>query len=96
MFDFFRFFGKEESTSKNIAKERLKLVLIHDRANVSPTFLDMIKGDIIKVISDYMEFDKDDIDIRITKVQNDDSDYSSVLVANIPIKKMKTIGKNSG
>lgn len=96
MFDFFKFFGKEESSSKNIAKERLKLVLIHDRANVSPTFLDMIKGDIIKVISDYIEFDIDEMDIRITKVQNDDSDYSSALVANIPIKKMKKIGKNPG
>lgn len=95
MFDFFKFFGKEESASKNIAKERLKLVLIHDRADVSPKFLDMVKGDIIKVISDYMEFDEEDIDIRITRVQNGDRDYSSALVANIPIKKMKNIGKNS-
>ena len=38
----------------------------------------------------------DEIDIRITKVQNGESDYSSALVANIPIKKMKKIGKNSG
>lgn len=96
MFDFFKFFGKEESSSKNIAKERLKLVLIHDRADVSPKFLDMIKGDIIKVISDYMEFDADEIDIRITKVQDGDSEFSSALVANIPIKRMKKIGKNSG
>ena len=96
LFDFFRFFGKEESSSKYIAKERLKLVLIHDRANVSPKFLDIIKGDIIKIISDYLEFDVDEIDIRITKVQNGESDYSSALVANIPIKKMKKIGKNSG
>ena len=95
MFDFFRFFGKEESSSKNIAKERLKLVLIHDRANVSPKFWILLR-DIIKVISDYLEFDVDEIDIRITKVQNGESDYSSALVANIPIKKMKKIGKNSG
>lgn len=96
LFDFFKFFSKEESSSKNIAKERLKLVLIHDRANVSPKFLDMIKGDIMKVISDYMEFDSDEIDIRITRVQNEDSDYTSALIANIPIKKMKKIGKNPG
>lgn len=96
LFDFFKFFGKEESSSKNIAKERLKLVLIHDRANVSPKFLDMIKGDIMKVISDYMEFDSDEIDIHITRVQNEDSDYTSALIANIPIKKMKKIGKNPG
>lgn len=96
MFSFFKFFNKEESSSKNIAKERLKLVLVHDRANVSPQFLDMIKGDIIKVISDYMEFEDDEIDIKITKTQSKDQDYSSTLVANIPIKKMKKIGKNLG
>ncbi len=42
--DFLKFFGKEDVSSKDIAKERLKLVLIHDRANVSPQFLEMIKS----------------------------------------------------
>ncbi|HZJ82777.1 MAG TPA: cell division topological specificity factor MinE [Clostridia bacterium] len=93
MFDFFKFFGKEESSSKNIAKERLKLVLIHDRANISPKLLEMIRGDILKVISDYMEIDVDDMDIRITKEPTGDSDYTSTLVANIPIIKMKNVGK---
>ena len=55
MLDFFKFFSKEDNKSKDVAKERLKLVLIHDRANVSPKFLEMVKGDIIKVISNYME-----------------------------------------
>ena len=45
MFDnIFKFFRKEEK-SKDLAKERLKLVLIHDKANVSPQFLEMVKGD---------------------------------------------------
>ena len=47
--DIFNFFSKPKA-SKEIAKERLKLVLIHDRANVSPQFLEMIKGEIMKVI----------------------------------------------
>lgn len=58
MLDLFKIFGNDSRTSKNVAKERLKLVLVHDRADCSPTFLDMIKGDIIKVISDYMEIDE--------------------------------------
>ena len=33
---------KKEENSKNVAKERLKLVLIHDKANVSPQFLEMV------------------------------------------------------
>ena len=52
--DFFKFFNRGSGTSKNVAKERLKLVLVHDRTNCSPRFLEMVKGDIIKVISNYM------------------------------------------
>ena len=52
----FKLFNRsDERQSKNVAKERLKLVLVHDRANVSPQFLDMIKGDILSVIQDYIE-----------------------------------------
>jgi len=94
--DFFKFFGKDDNTSKDIAKERLKLVLIHDRANVSPKFLEMIKGDIIKVISNYMEIEEKGFDIRLSRIEKDDDTYASALIANIPIKKMKNIGKNNG
>lgn len=96
MLDFFKFFGKDDNASKDIAKERLKLVLIHDRANVSPKFLEMIKGDIIKVISNYMEIEEKGFDIRLSRIEQDDDSYASALVANIPIKKMKNIGKNNG
>ncbi len=96
MIDFFKFFSKEENTSKDIAKERLKLVLIHDRANVSPKFLEMIKGDIIKVISNYMEIEEKGFDIRLTRIEQADESYTSALVANIPIRKMKSMGRNNG
>jgi len=96
LFDFFKFLSKDENTSKDIAKERLKLVLIHDRANVSPKFLEMIKGDIMKVISNYMEIDEKGFDIRLTRIEQEDESYSSALVANIPIRRMKNIGKNNG
>jgi len=95
LIDFFKFFSKEESASKDIAKERLKLVLIHDRVNVSPKFLDMVKGDIVKVISSYMEVDEQGLDIRLSRMEKEDEQYTSALIANIPIKKMKNIGKNS-
>ncbi len=95
MLDFFKFFSKEDNKSKDIAKERLKLVLIHDRANVSPKFLDMIKGDIIKVISNYMEIDEAGMDIKLSRIERENDNYSSALIANIPIKRMKKIGKNN-
>lgn len=88
--DLLKFFSRDSGTSKNVAKERLKLVLVHDRTNCSPHFLDMVKGDIIKVISDYMEIDEEGLDIKLTKTKRDCDDSSvPALVANIPIKKMK-------
>ena len=88
--DFLKLFGRTEKKSKNVAKERLKLVLINDRANVSPHFLEMIKGDIIRVVSDYMVIDEDGLDIRLTKTRsNTDNKTISALVANIPIQKIK-------
>lgn len=88
--DFLKLFGRTEKKSKNIAKERLKLVLINDRANVSPRFLEMIKGDLVRVISDYMIIDEDGVDIKLTKTRSDkDNRTISALVANIPIVKMK-------
>ncbi|MFO7153699.1 MAG: cell division topological specificity factor MinE [Caldicoprobacter oshimai] len=96
MIDLFKFFGKEESKSKDIAKERLKLVLIHDRANISPKFLDMIKDDIIKVISNYMEIEEAGLDIRLSRIPQEDDTYSTALVANIPIRRVKNMGPNRG
>lgn len=91
--DLFKLFSKSDS-SKDIAKERLKLVLIHDRANVSPQFLDMIKGELIQVISDYMEIDEKGLEIKLTKTRREiDNAMVPALVANIPIKRMKDNGK---
>ena len=88
--DFLKLFGRGEKKSKNVAKERLKLVLINDRANVSPRFLEMIKGDIVRVVSDYMIIDEDGLDIKLTKTRsNSDNKTISALVANIPIQKIK-------
>ncbi|NBI05727.1 cell division topological specificity factor MinE [Senegalia massiliensis] len=88
--DLFKLFGKTNNKSKSVAKERLKLVLIHDRTNVSPKFLEMVKGDIINVISDYMVIDEEGLDIQFTRTRRE-SDNSPIpaLVANIPVLKMK-------
>ena len=86
-------FNRSEN-SRNVAKDRLKLVLIHDRANVSPQFLEMLKSEIINVISNYMEVQYDELDIRLTKTRREnDNTVVPALVANIPIKKVKDVGK---
>ncbi|MDR0286158.1 MAG: cell division topological specificity factor MinE [Clostridiales bacterium] len=91
MFDSFsKFFGKKEQNSKDIAKDRLKLVLIGDRTNISPEVLEMVKGEIIKVISNYVEIDTDGLDIQITRTVGEDGRSSvPALLANIPIKAAK-------
>ncbi len=82
--------NRRENKSKDVAKERLKLVLVHDRANVSPQFLEMIKGDIVGVIKDYIEVDENGLEITITKTKREfDDTMVPALVANIPIKRMK-------
>lgn len=88
--DIFKIFGRKKENSKNVAKERLKLVLVHDRADLSPQLLEMMKNDIIKVISEYIEIDDEALDIKLTRMKKEgDSSPVSALVANIPIKKVK-------
>lgn len=94
MLDLSRFFNWTSKSSKDLAKERLKLVLVHDRSNVSPQFLEMVKGEIMKVISNYMEVDEDALDIQMTRTKSDQGDrIVPALVANIPIKNVKNSGK---
>jgi cell division topological specificity factor len=91
MMDLFKLFSKESSSSKNVAKERLKLVLLHDRVDCTPHFLDMVKEDLLNVISDYVEIEENGLDIKIAKTKRDkDNAMIPALVANIPIKRMKT------
>lgn len=88
--DLFKIFNRKKEESKNVAKERLKLVLVHDRSEFSPKFLDMIKGDVIRVISQYADIDEEELDIKLTKMKRDKDEGSiSALVANIPIIKIK-------
>ena len=88
-----RLFGRTKR-SKDVAKERLKLVLIHDRANVSPQFLEMLKSEIIKVITNYMDVDESALDIQLTKTKSDDGQsVVPALYANIPIRNIRNSGK---
>lgn len=75
---------KTRDASKEIAKERLKLVLVHDRVSVSPQLIERMKEDMIRVISEYMEIRQDEIEIQLSR-----SDGSVSLTANIPVTKMK-------
>ena len=85
LFDLFK-----KKNSGDVAKDRLKLLLVSDRANCSPDVMELIKNDIINVISKYMIIDTDGLDLQITQTESDSNNgMVPALSANIPIKDMK-------
>ena len=95
--NFFKNLGKKEDkkqtqaeSSKDAAKERLHLVLMQYRANVSADFLELMKQEIIDVIKKYIEVDEKEIDVRLTNKENEDgTNGAPALYANIPILNIK-------
>ena len=86
--DLFKLFSNR-SASKEVAKDRLKLILIHDRSDLSPELLELIKGEIMKVISTYAEIDSSEVDIRLTRTDESEGN-SPALIASIPIRRIKS------
>ncbi|MCI8760749.1 MAG: cell division topological specificity factor MinE [Clostridia bacterium] len=91
---FLKKFNKKEekavANSKDAAKERLHLVLMQDRANVSADFLELMKQEIIEVIKKYIDVDESAIDVRLTNQENKDgTNGAPALYANIPIVNIK-------
>ena len=83
--------NKKEKINKESAKERLHLVLLQDRANVSADFLEMMKQEIIEVIKKYIDIDEKEIDVKLTNKQNSDGTTGApALNANIPIVAIKS------
>lgn len=80
-----RFLGKE-NTSASLAKERLQLVLIHDRTDLSPARLEILKDELIDVISHHIEIDPQSIRIEITH-----DGAKQRLIADIPLRSERKI-----
>ena len=77
-------------SSRDTAKERLHLVLMQDRANVSADFLDLMRQEIIEVIKKYIDIDESAMDVRLTNQANEDGTQGApALYANIPILNIK-------
>ena len=91
---------KQENTvsnSKEAAQERLHLVLMQDRANVSADFLELMKQEIIEVIKKYIDVDESAIDVRLTNKENGDgTNGAPALYANIPILNIKNEARKVG
>lgn len=71
--------GREEKSS-TIAKQRLQMVLIHDRNDISPGLMEQLKDDIIAVIADRLEIAPDDVVVNLNQ-----KGQESRLVAEVPL-----------
>lgn len=76
-------------TPKEVAKDRLKLILIHDRGDLAPETLEKIRREILEVISKYIEIDINDVEISLNKSDDIEGEASPALIANIPIKNIR-------
>ena len=72
---------RRQPPSGEIARERLRLVLAHDRANISPGLLDLLKDEIIAVISRHVPIDAEGVEVIYTEDARE-----SRLVADIPLQ----------
>jgi cell division topological specificity factor len=81
-----RLTGKKTSSADQ-AKERLSLVLIHDRTDLSPEDLRSLKDRLIEVISDYVK-----IDTRQTEIEIKTDGREQTLIANIPLMRPRSRG----
>lgn len=75
------FFSRRKQASGQVAKERLQLVLVHDRSGLTPKQLESLKDELLVVIARYVEFDQEAVEINLTQDQR-----ASRLQADIPIK----------
>ncbi|MGB9867399.1 MAG: cell division topological specificity factor MinE [Bacillota bacterium] len=75
---------QKEPPSKEIAKERLRRVLIMDRASVSPQLMQALRDEIILAVNKYVEIDE-----RSMTVDLKSGDSSVALVASIPVRNIR-------
>ncbi len=82
-----------KKNSGEIARNRLKLLLVADKADCSPEIMQMIKDDMVHAVSRYMNVDDERIEIQMKKIKQPDCDiYMPVLYANIPIRELPDKG----
>ena len=87
--DLLKVFSNKTTTPKDVAKDMLKLILIHDRGDIDPETIDKIRMEILQVLSKYIEIEADDVEIALNRAGSDEDGNGPALVANIPIKNMR-------
>lgn len=76
--------GRKKPTPGELAKERLKAVLVHDRIKINPELLDLIRADLLTAISRRLEVDEQNVEVLLAR-----EDHWDKLHAHVPIKRQK-------
>ena len=87
--DLLKVFSNKTTTPKDVAKDRLKLILIHDRGDIDPETIDKIRMEILQVLSKYIEIEADDVEIALNRAGSNEEGNGPALVANIPINSKR-------
>ena len=77
--------GRQNEQSKTAAKDRLRLVLMHDRSDIPATMMEAIRTEMVQVLSKYVEIDQEALEVMLEKEAG-----SIGLVLNIPIRRVKS------
>lgn len=80
-----RLLGRQAASAET-AKQRLQLVLAHDRSDLNPELLEQMRREILDVVSRYVEIDMEEGDVSL-----ETEDRVTALVANLPIKRARAV-----
>ena len=86
LFDFIQRLLGRQKPSGTMAKERLQLVLAHDRSDLNPELLEQMRREILEVVQKYVEIDIEEGDVSL-----ETEDRVTALVANLPIKRARAV-----
>lgn len=90
LFDFLQHLLGLQKPSATTARERLQLVLAHDRSDLNPELLERMRREILDVVQKYVEIDIESGDVSLTT-----DDRVTALVANLPIRRARPLASNS-
>ena len=76
--------GRKKPTPGEMAKERLKVVLVHDRLKLNPELLEVIKGEILAVLARRLDVDEEQMQVKMAREEGEE-----MLSANVPVKRQK-------
>ncbi len=86
-----RILGAAEPTSKDDAKQRLRVLLIHDAVDLTPAQMEQMRNEIIDVVSKYVEIDAEQMEFRLDK-----EDGHIALVSNLPVRRVTARAATAG